>query len=454
MQTLLPEVCYPYLYTMLNEALLLANIDDAATLKAGKALADTSKWTTRFAHETALWGNCQGSGASPYFTQIDLQNLAFKCNCPSRKFPCKHGVGLAFLFLNNKNAFVETSELDDRVGEWLDKRGVKKSVQVADNEEVITDEKAEEGKLKRADTRMRQVDAGVLELRQWLEDQVRAGIIDVPSKMYVFTQNIKARMVDAKAGGLAAALRNLEGINFFEEGWQVEFMRQISRLYLLLDTYDNYDKIPELLQRDIKNLMGWTTKKEEVLQSQSIGDQWVVLSRQVEEEDKGLTAERCWLWGTRSNKPALILNFFGGYGPPLGITHAAGTTVIGDLCYYPSTFPLRALFAVQNETTTFQPVKGFENIKSFKNSFAELIGRYPFVENTPLVLSDVRLFFDEKNIYIVDNQNIMLFVLNSKEKLLPILAVSGGDAVSVFGLYKNNKIELLSAWIGNAFYEI
>ena len=439
---------------MLSEALLLANIDDAATLKAGKALATASKWTSRFAHENALWGSCQGSGAMPYFTQIDIQNLAFKCNCPSRKFPCKHGVGLAFLFLNEKNIFVETTELDDRVGEWLEKRSTKKVVQVVENEEVIIDEKAEESKLKRADTRMRQVDAGVLELRQWLEDQVRSGIIDVPSKMYVFTQNIKARMVDAKAGGLAAAVRNLEDIKYFEEGWQVEFMRQISRLYLLLDAYDNYDKIPESLQRDVKSLMGWTTKKEEVLQTQSLGDQWVVLSRQIEEEDKGLTSERCWLWGTRSNKAALILNFFGGFGPPLGITHAAGTTVIGDLCFYPSTFPLRALFALQNETTNFQPVKGFENITSFKNAFSELMGIYPFIENIPVVLTQIRFIFEEKNVYIVDNQAVVLFVLTPKEKLLAILAASGGDFVSVFGLYKNNKIELLSAWIGNSFWEI
>jgi hypothetical protein len=439
---------------MLNEALLLANIDDAATLKAGKSLANTSKWLSRFAHENALWGNCQGSGTAPYFTQIDIQNLAFKCNCPSRKFPCKHGVGLAFLFLNEKNAFVETSELDDRVGEWLGKRGAKKITQNTDNEEVIINLKAEENKLKRADTRMRQVDAGVLELRQWLEDQVRTGIMDIPSKIYIFTQNIKARMVDAKAGGLAAALRNLEEINFFEEGWQVEFMRQISRLYLLLDTYDNFEKIPETLQQDVKSLMGWTNRKEDVLQTQSLGDQWVVLSRQVQEEDKGLTSERCWLWGIRSNRPALILNFFGGYGPPLGITHAAGTTVIGDLCFYPSTFALRALFAVQNETSVFQPVKGFENINTFKSSLADLMARFPFLEDVPVALSNVKLYIDEKNIYIADNQDTIIFILNKKDKLLPILAWSGGEFMNIFGLYKNNKIELLSAWIGKQFYEI
>ena len=79
---------------------------------------------------------------------------------------------------------------------------------------------------------------------------------------------------------------------------------------------------------------------------------------------------------------------------------------------------------------------------------------YPFIENIPVVLAQIRFIFEEKNVYIVDNQAIVLFVLTPKEKLLAILAASGGDFVSVFGLYKNNKIELLSAWIGKDFWEI
>jgi hypothetical protein len=115
---------------------------------------------------------------------------------------------------------------------------------------------------------------------------------------------------------------------------------------------------------------------------------------------------------------------------------------------------LRALFALQNETSVFQPVKGFENVNTFKTSLADLMGRFPFLENVPVVLSDVKLYIDEKNTYIADNQNIIIFILNKNDKLLPILALSGGNAINIFGLYKNNKIELLSAWIGKRFYEI
>jgi len=84
---------------------------DATSVKAGRALATNSKWLSRCVHEKALWGDCQGSGKTPYRTIVDLGNIAFKCSCPSRKFPCKHGLGLLFLYADNPSVFsVETDQ--------------------------------------------------------------------------------------------------------------------------------------------------------------------------------------------------------------------------------------------------------------------------------------------------------------------------------------------------------
>jgi hypothetical protein len=246
---------------MFSEELLLSQITDDGSLKNGKNLANRSKWVNVFAHQDALWGYCSGSGNSPYFTQIDLRSLAFKCNCPSRKFPCKHGVGLAYLFLNEENIFTKAIELEPNVKEWLSKRGSKITPQNTDNEEIIVDEKVDAAKEKRADARSRQVAGGINELRQWLQDIVRAGIMTIPANSTRFNQNIIARMVDAKAGGLAAALRNLSDINYFEEGWQVEFMRQLSRLYLMVEAFEKSDALPPALQNDLRSLIGWQTKK-------------------------------------------------------------------------------------------------------------------------------------------------------------------------------------------------
>jgi hypothetical protein len=322
----------------------------------------------------------------------------------------------------------------------------------------VTDDKKsakkETDKVKRADTRMRQVDAGVIELEQWLEDQVRNGIMDTPAKIYQFTSSIKARMEDAKAAGLATLVRNLEKINFFAEGWQIDFLQQLVNIQIVLDIYKNLDAQSIDFQQDIKNIIGWNIKKDEVLATEKFGDQWVCLAREVVEEYKGLTAERCWLWGVRSNKVALILNYAGGYGPPLTTSHEVGKTYIGDLCYYPSAFPMRALFFEMNETAAFQAVNGFKDFSTFFSSKINLQKRYPLLKALPVVFSNVNTLIANKKVFIVDNQSFMIEVTNDIENILPIFAASSGMTMSVFGLFENEKLKLLSAWIGNDFYKI
>src|SRR5687768_12992448 len=82
---------------------IIALAPDAASAKAGRGLATAGKWQNVGQDERALWGECQGSGAKPYQTVIDLNEPAFKCSCPSRKFPCKHALGL-FLLIANQTA--------------------------------------------------------------------------------------------------------------------------------------------------------------------------------------------------------------------------------------------------------------------------------------------------------------------------------------------------------------
>src|SRR5436190_8721066 len=72
---------------------------DPASGKAGQALGNIRKWNAVGCDTAAIWGLCQGSGAKPYQVQIDLSEPAFKCSCPSHKFPCKHSLGLMLLWV-------------------------------------------------------------------------------------------------------------------------------------------------------------------------------------------------------------------------------------------------------------------------------------------------------------------------------------------------------------------
>jgi SWIM zinc finger len=60
------------------------------------------------ADQTWLLGECKGSGKNPYEISIDITDSSqptFRCNCPSRKFPCKHGLGLLLHYAQSANQF-------------------------------------------------------------------------------------------------------------------------------------------------------------------------------------------------------------------------------------------------------------------------------------------------------------------------------------------------------------
>jgi hypothetical protein len=78
-----------------EEVLRLA--PDASSAESAQGLAQVRKWASLGADAEAVWGECQGSDAKPYQVQIALAEPAFKCSCPSRKFPCKHGLGLLLI---------------------------------------------------------------------------------------------------------------------------------------------------------------------------------------------------------------------------------------------------------------------------------------------------------------------------------------------------------------------
>ena len=85
---------------------------DAASVKAGKGLASRAKWLLLEYSDRAIWGHCQGSGQTPYQTVVDIKDIAFRCSCPSRKFPCKHALGLLYMYASYSESFKQAEEPD------------------------------------------------------------------------------------------------------------------------------------------------------------------------------------------------------------------------------------------------------------------------------------------------------------------------------------------------------
>src|ERR1700709_2359787 len=93
---------------------------DTASGKAGRAQASVAKWPLLGESEDAVWGGGQGSGKKPYQTIVELAEPAFRCSCPSRKFPCKHALGLLLLWADGQ---VGPAEAPEGVHAWLQTRG-------------------------------------------------------------------------------------------------------------------------------------------------------------------------------------------------------------------------------------------------------------------------------------------------------------------------------------------
>ncbi len=81
---------------------------DSSALQAGRGLKNKMAQLGISADGTWLLGACQGSAKTPYQVSVDLANPSAplgRCNCPSRKFPCKHALGLMFAYLDKPDKF-------------------------------------------------------------------------------------------------------------------------------------------------------------------------------------------------------------------------------------------------------------------------------------------------------------------------------------------------------------
>ncbi|MBL8194778.1 MAG: SWIM zinc finger family protein, partial [Blastocatellia bacterium] len=292
---------------------VIALSPDASSTKAGQGLTNKSKWETLGYDELFAWGECKGSGKDPYKVQINLSEPAFKCSCPSHKFPCKHCLGLFLMLISQESSFTE-KEQPLWVKEWIESRTKKAEKQSKKVEKQTTEPKKApdpEKQAARAAEREAKVKAGIQELELWLKDLIRQGLSITQSQKYSFWDTPAARMVDAQAPGLARMLREMANIPTSGAAWQERLLEKLSLLHLIIEGYKNIENLPLANQQDIRSLIGWTQNQEELLNQPGIFDNWLILGQRVESDSltPTLRSQRIWLKGQQTKQFALILNF-------------------------------------------------------------------------------------------------------------------------------------------------
>ncbi|MEZ7127277.1 SWIM zinc finger family protein [Nonomuraea sp. AD125B] len=478
---------------------VLALAPDAASRKAAQGVASPGKWQVRGVAGALLYGACRGSGATPYLACVDLTGPAYRCTCPSRKFPCKHALGLLLLWAGD--ALPEGTQAPAWATEWLTARTARATSTRPPAQPPTEPEPAPErwpaedrlGPEQRVDGALRRQAAGassgperrpdeaeVGSERQLAEagagrqaevgteqpaDGVEVGPARQPSgaesvrhgRVGAGLAEVERWLADQVRQGLAGAAEHewdglakrlidaqAPGVAGMVsrlaqvragDDWPGRLLAEYALINLLAVAYRRRAELPAPLARTVLIRAGFPVTREEVLAGPAHRDHWDVLGRRDEVQDR-LTARRVWLRGRRSGRAALVLSF-APQGQPLDASLVTGITLDADVAFYPGAAPLRALVADRHGTVPAAgPPPGGPPEEALEE-VASAVAEDPWVESWPVVLTDV-----------VPERTALggLPLHPAAHDPWRLLAVSGGHPLTVAAEWTPRGLRPLTTW--------
>jgi len=424
---------------------IIALAPDPASAKAGREQANLRKWSSLGTDEHGAWGLCQGSGKEPYQAVVDLGEPAFKCSCPSRKFPCKHGLGLLLLWASARASF--TTAAPPWVGEWRAGRAKRLEVREAKLQAVVehvSDPAAEAVVAKQTAKRLQQreerVDAAVDDLTRWLNDLLRHGITDLAARPAAYLLDPARRLIDGQAPGLARLVRELPDVIAGANGQQ-RLLERLGRIQLLASAWKRRAELPAEVVADARLQIGFTVPQEQVLATEPVSGTWTVVGRVLSEEDHLRTA-RSWLISD-TGRQALVLHFAAG-AQPLDTSLVVGARFAGALCYFPGVQALRALVHSRGDATTVSALPPGSTIADAVETFARDTVRCPWLERGCMILRAVVPLLSEGSWWLRDAAGDGLPLAATWGPRWDLLGWSGGHPVTICAEYDGDVLTPVS----------
>ncbi|MER6123991.1 SWIM zinc finger family protein [Streptomyces sp. NPDC001795] len=427
---------------------VLALAPDAASRKAGSKLGAAGPWSEAgSSDEGTVWGLCKGSGSKPYQTVIDIADAAgpaYRCSCPSRKFPCKHALGLLLLWAGGDGS-VPPGRAPDWAEQWIKGRRERAQEKRTPDGSHTAGSADPEAARRRAERRAERITAGATELEQRLTDLLRGGLASAEQEGYGLWEETAARMVDAQAPGLAARVRELGAIPASGPGWPVRLLEESALLHLLDQGWLRRERLPEGLAATVRSRVGLPGSPD----GPPVRDRWLVLA-QYDTSDSRLTTRRIWLYGAESDRTVLLLS----YAPPGRAPELAlpvGLAFEAEVSAYPGAGQLRAALGEQFTPPAPAAVRppGVTTPQAAAR-YGEALRADPWLESFPVTLSRVIPTPVEDSWQLADADAGTALPLTppagTRPGLWRLVALSGGAPVTVFGECGHRGFTPLTAW--------
>ncbi|MDX1415119.1 MAG: hypothetical protein R3293_13060 [Candidatus Promineifilaceae bacterium] len=395
---------------------ILSLAHDQTMVSAAETVADSAKWNQLGTFAEGFWGEFPNRDKPAHRTLIHMPERFFHCDCPSRKYPCRHILGLSILSIRSADAFHSTLQ-----PEWTQ---ITTGTQDIENHTTVADlDQFQVGLLKAQN--------GLNAYSKWLRDMIHAGIADLPKKPAGYWVTMANRLSDYGLYKLAAELRRLpaltkmpklsrptilmQGLQLkrpsntrtndtasMERDWPRWLLQRIGRHYLIALAFQRYERLSPAARADLRYAAGWFADPRDEW-SAAAQDHWSVLGSRLElRADENML--HTWIWGEVTHRFAL-------YSRPLTRSAATfqpfllGTTVDAAVQFYPGSWPFRVKIKhAQNCAKGTGILSPTRSIQAADHRYRQALAVNPWLDIFPQLLADINVLREEGQWFLSDQE--------------------------------------------------
>jgi hypothetical protein len=382
--------------------------------------------------------------------QVDLGEMVSRCSCPSRKFPCKHGLALLLMYTQAHPRFAGTPR-PAWVDEWLVSRRDRAEKKEKVAQEAVTKASTDPAAAaKREATRWSRIDAGAAELERWIADQFRRGLAGFGQEQRKEGIAMAARMVDAQAPGLAARVQETLALLAAGTKRYGDATTRLGLLQLVIEGIRRRGQLSPPRLADLRTVLGWSPDKEEIVaEGEPVADHWCACGVAIGEIDAKLTERRVWLHGANSGRWALLQDFsYGGRGWER--LWRAGDSYAATLRFYPGSLPLRAI-ALDVAADTAPSMWPTGDATVALDAISRMLAVNPWLEPLPMWLPGATLMRTDETWWLHTLAAVLPLTIDAAAGW-GLLAFSGGEPVDAMGEWDGASLRVLGARQGMLYW--
>ena len=445
---------------------VLSLAPDKAAATAAIPVGNPASWSAAGCDDSAVWGQYIATSAEPYNVAVDLSDdgagPAYRCNCPSRKIPCKHALGLLLLWANDGVAPARRLPF---AAAWLQRRAAARNGDGAADPAVDADsvsptadggEAADAGdgalgggarsptdlgvpdpqRLKRQLERAERMRAGLQELDRWLADRIRVGLAAAELSDPATWDRLAARLVDAQCGSLANRVKRVATKVGQHARWHEDVLEEMALLHALAVGAQHTSSLPSDLADGVHVATGLTVAKDDVLAGVPSTARWIVAGESRVREDR-ITVQRTWLVADAGEGGApltwAMLLAFGAFGNEVSSEYTIGSVFDADLHWYPGGIPLRAIVGRVNvDPAPHDRGPTPTSVADALQAFGWALAGEPWLERYPMCISVVPAPLGHGRWALADATGSIPIVADF-QRVAELVCVAGGRPVALMG---------------------